>query len=75
MASAVSLPLKSIAFVSSIILATGGSRIKYRNLVVRTFTGPGSYSRTAAIALLLINVKNWPFVWSVSFLIFVSHAN
>jgi hypothetical protein len=66
MASAASLPLKSIAFVSSIILAAGGSRIQYRDLLVRTFTGPGSYKRTALIALLLINIKNWPFVWTVS---------
>jgi hypothetical protein len=65
MASAVSLPLKSIAFATSLILAAGGSRIKYRDLLIRTFTGPGSYSRTAVIALLLINVKNWPFAWTV----------
>lgn len=73
MASAVSLPLKSVAFASSLILAAGGSRIRYRDLLIRAFTGPGSYSRTAVIVLLLINIKNWPFVWTVR--AYLSHEN
>ena len=73
MASAVRLPLKSIIFASSIILAAGASRIQSRDLLLRTFTGPGSYSRTAVIVLLLINIKNLPFVWTVR--AYLSHEN
>jgi hypothetical protein len=65
MASAASLPLKSIGFASAILLAAGGSRIQFRDLLVRTFTGPGRNSRIAVIALVLANVKNLPFVWTV----------
>lgn len=65
MASAASLPLKSIGFVSTILMAAGGSRIQFRDLLVRTFTGPGRNSRIAIIALVLANVKSLPFVWTI----------
>lgn len=63
MASATSLPLKSIAFSVSLILGTAASRVNLRNLLVSTFTGPGSKSRTFAVLVILANLKNVPFGW------------
>jgi hypothetical protein len=65
MASTARLPLKSIAFATSLILAAGTSQIQLRDLIFRTFTGPGSYSRIAIIGVLLANLKNAPLVWHV----------
>lgn len=66
MASATRLPLKSIGFAILIIGSAGASRTNLRNLLTRTFTGPGKYSRIAAALLLLLNLKSLPFVWHVS---------
>lgn len=65
MASATRLPLKSILFTTAIVASTGASRINLRNLLIRTFTGPGSYSRIAAILIVLVNLKNVPGTWHV----------
>jgi len=65
MASATRLPLKSILFTTAIVASTGASRVNLRNLLIRTFTGPGSYSRIAAILIVLANLKNVPGTWHV----------
>ena len=69
MASATKLPLKSMVLASSvaipIVLGASASRVNLRNLVIRTFTGPGSYSRVVAAILILTNLKNVPFAWHV----------
>ncbi|KAF8851908.1 hypothetical protein BDZ45DRAFT_678732 [Acephala macrosclerotiorum] len=63
MASATRLPVKSIALSTAIVLAAGSSRLNLRNLIINTFTGPGSYSRIAAALLVLANLKNVPWAW------------
>ena len=65
MASATRLPLKSLAFTTALVLSAGASRVNLRNLIINTFTGPGSYSRLAAVLLVLANLKNVPFAWHV----------
>lgn len=66
MASATRLPLKSIAFTTALVVAAGSSRINLRALLTSTFTGPGSYSRIAALLVVVANLKNVPFAWHVS---------
>jgi hypothetical protein len=66
MASATSLPLKSIAFTTALVVTAGTSRLNIQSLLVKTFTGPGSYSRIAVLAVILANLKNLPWVWHVS---------
>ncbi|KAL3424564.1 capsule polysaccharide biosynthesis protein [Phlyctema vagabunda] len=63
MASATRLPLKSLTFTALVLIGAGASRVNLRNVLVNTFTGPGSYSRIVAIAVVLANVKNFPWAW------------
>lgn len=65
MASATRLPLKSIAFTTTLALGVGASRVDLRNLLLRMFTGPGSKSRIAFAFIVLLNLKNVPFAWHV----------
>ncbi|RDW58050.1 hypothetical protein BP6252_13461 [Coleophoma cylindrospora] len=63
MASATQLPLKSITFTTALLVAAGLSRVNIHKLLVGTFTGPGSYSRIAILAVVLANLKNVPYAW------------
>ncbi|KAK6584033.1 hypothetical protein PZA11_003763 [Diplocarpon coronariae] len=65
MASASSLPLKSIAFTTALVVGAGASQISIRRFLANTFTGPGSYSRMLATLIVLLNLKNAPFAWHV----------
>jgi hypothetical protein len=70
MASASRLPLKSLAFTTTLVLALGISRTNILNVLLNTFTGPGRYRRIAVTVILLANLKNLPFGWHVSFMAF-----
>ncbi|ESZ91385.1 hypothetical protein SBOR_8237 [Sclerotinia borealis F-4128] len=65
MASATRLPLKSILFTTAVVAAAGASHVNLQNLLVDTFTGPGSYSRIAATVVILANLKSLPGVWHI----------
>lgn len=65
MASATALPIKTIAFTAAVVVSVGASKINLPNLIIHTFTGPGKYSRIAALALVLANLKNLPGAWHV----------
>lgn len=61
--SASRLPLRSIAAVLAAALSVGAWKTK--PFVASFLTGPGSYSRILALAVVLANYKNFPFVWHV----------
>ncbi|KAH8596376.1 hypothetical protein B0O99DRAFT_570506 [Bisporella sp. PMI_857] len=63
MASAIALPLKTIAGVSALAITIAGSKVNFRRLIHDFVTGPGNKSRIAALLLVLANIKNIPFVW------------
>lgn len=67
MASATSLPVKSIAFTTSLLAGVTASRVDLQKLVVSNFTGPGSKSRIFAALVILANLKNVPSAWHVCF--------
>ena len=58
-------PLKTVLFTATLLAGVGAARLNIRNLLVRTFTGSGSYSRIIATILVLANLKNVPFAWHV----------
>jgi hypothetical protein len=60
--------MKSIAFTTALALSFAASHVNLRSLIITTFTGPGRYSRIAALAIILANLKNVPFAWHVSIL-------
>ncbi|OBT72003.1 hypothetical protein VF21_08585 [Pseudogymnoascus sp. 05NY08] len=61
--SASRLPLGSIAAVMAAALSVGAW--KSRPFVTKFLTGPGNYSRILALAVVLANYKNFPFVWHI----------
>ncbi|KAH8685907.1 hypothetical protein BGZ60DRAFT_441307 [Tricladium varicosporioides] len=63
MASATRLPLKSVLFTATLVVGVGASRLHLRTILRNTFTGPGKYSRIAAVLVILANFKNVPYVW------------
>lgn len=65
MASAARIPLKTVLFTATLALGVSASRVNLRDFLIRTFTGPGSYSRIIAATLVLANLKNVPFAWHV----------
>jgi hypothetical protein len=65
MASATATPWKSILFATTVILGVSAKGLNIRDLLIRAFTGPGSYSRIVAATLVLANLKNLPWAWHV----------
>ncbi|KAG9247378.1 hypothetical protein BJ878DRAFT_435483 [Calycina marina] len=63
MASAGTLPLKSIAGLSLLAITVAGSRVNINALLKDFLTGPGNKSRIFALLVFLANLKSVPFVW------------
>lgn len=71
-ATRIQVPLKAIfAGIGTVAAASSAYGIiragGVKALLQSTFTGPGSTSRIIAILLVLLNIKNFPFVWHVGY--------
>lgn len=67
MAGATKISVRAVAVLVAVGLGYGATKVNFKALLLNTLTGPGSVSRIVALAVVLANLKNLPFVWHVSF--------
>jgi hypothetical protein len=66
MAGATKISVRTVAALVAVGVGYGASKVNLKALLLQTITGPGSGSRIIALAVVLANLKNLPFVWHVS---------
>jgi hypothetical protein len=65
MAGATKISVRTVAALVAVGVGFSVTRVNVKALLLKTLTGPGSVSRIIALAVVLANLKNLPFVWHV----------